>query len=478
MSSLPGSFPLRDSFIQSNPAPDVGINVGTELPNAKNSSDLVERILLFPTYARLEHDPATVPTCPATPVPQVSGESGNPSRTVWLVNVKGWVYATRAESRRRKLILSLSRRFLAPSTVDAASRSLHDERAGMFLANSLKNVDIRVCAIGLAPSALVLKRNGIDRAVDIGEVIDHEEALEEDEIKALDCASLGTTETGITLTTDTSGFFSGTIELPSKIVDAWRQEKDESVADHDQIRIAAFKVGCHSLHAVGSVELISPTGISIISDVDDTIKESSVHEGRMAAINKALFSEAKDVAGMADAYNYLRSKKVSVHYVSAGPYQLYPMLSAFFKTSRFPPGSLNLRNVWERENMSSSTYKHNVISRILRDFGSRQFILIGDSGESDIEIYARVYEAAPQQILKIFIRDVNSHKHPAFTKSRTFPMAYREETALAATAAAINPLVARARAAFHTLHDSSWSLFKLPEAIITDTIVQHAIAKA
>lgn len=122
--------------------------------------------------------------------------------------------------------------------------------------------------VGLAPSQRVLARRGVKDSKPIGEIIDNEEELEEDEVARFDdqqWKDLETSDHGITVTTDASGFFSGTIHLPAKIVDKWRQEKPVTLADHDYVRVVAFKVGQHSLHSLGSVELISPTGLSVIS---------------------------------------------------------------------------------------------------------------------------------------------------------------------------------------------------------------------
>ncbi|KAI9473773.1 MAG: hypothetical protein EXX96DRAFT_487278 [Benjaminiella poitrasii] len=55
-------------------------------------------------------------------------------------------------------------------------------------------------------------------------------------------------------------------------------------------------------------------------------------------------------------------------------------------------------------------HKLEMISTILQDFPQRKFILIGDSGEIDPEIYEQIYNEYPDQIIKIFIHDVSSHR--------------------------------------------------------------------
>ena len=42
-------------------------------------------------------------------------------------------------------------------------------------------------------------------------------------------------------------------------------------------------------------------------------------------------------------YFYQYNRGASFHYVSNSPWQLFPMLTAFFHTKKFPPGSAHLK---------------------------------------------------------------------------------------------------------------------------------------
>ncbi|KAI8145503.1 hypothetical protein BJV82DRAFT_511587 [Fennellomyces sp. T-0311] len=55
-------------------------------------------------------------------------------------------------------------------------------------------------------------------------------------------------------------------------------------------------------------------------------------------------------------------------------------------------------------------HKLDTIPQILQDFPNRKFILVGDSGERDPEIYQHLYKQYPNQIIKIFIHDVTSER--------------------------------------------------------------------
>ncbi|KAI7904662.1 uncharacterized protein BX663DRAFT_431187 [Cokeromyces recurvatus] len=61
-------------------------------------------------------------------------------------------------------------------------------------------------------------------------------------------------------------------------------------------------------------------------------------------------------------------------------------------------------------NNKPGKHKLEMISTILQDFPYRKFILVGDSGEMDPEIYQQIYNEHPDQIIKIFIHDVSSHR--------------------------------------------------------------------
>jgi phosphatidate phosphatase APP1 len=58
------------------------------------------------------------------------------------------------------------------------------------------------------------------------------------------------------------------------------------------------------------------------------------------------------------------------------------------------------------------TLEHKVteISRLMKDFPSRKFLLLGDSGEMDPEVYRKIQETFPEQVQEVLIRDVVNAK--------------------------------------------------------------------
>ena len=76
----------------------------------------------------------------------------------------------------------------------------------------------------------------------------------------------------------------------------------------------------------------------------------------------------------------------------------------------------SLLNLFE----SPGTYKIAAIEPLLKRFPQRQFVLVGDSGERDPEIYATLARRYPQQISRILIRDVTDEPADSSRYRATF----------------------------------------------------------
>ncbi|CAO3588044.1 unnamed protein product [Absidia cylindrospora] len=163
---------------------------------------------------------------------------------------------------------------------------------------------------------------------------------------------------------------------------------------------------------IGTVDVIEAEGVSVISDIDDTIKVTDILDGRDMILQNTFFRKAKEITGMSNVYQSWSAEGVKFHYVSNSPWQVYPALQEFLKDNNFPKGSIHLRMVSTQSLILGKPGKHkwDTITTILEDFPKRKFILIGDSGEIDPEIFARIYQRYPDQVVKIFIHDVTSKR--------------------------------------------------------------------
>ena len=215
--------------------------------------------------------------------------------------------------------------------------------------------------------------------------------------------------------TDLNGVVEGYISLP--------KERGEEL-----LRAQESKSGWLKLRAVsdehtgtGYIQLIPSEGLSVISDIDDTVKISGLPVGRSFVIRKTFFEEFEAAPLMAKRYQ--RWEDAVFHYVSGAPWQLYRPLSEFLLSSEqgFPKGTFHMKfvpknlisiNTWS--SLSGLATNENIthdqkivqISAIFNDFPKREFILVGDSGERDPEVYREISNRYPDQIKEIIIRDV------------------------------------------------------------------------
>lgn len=182
-----------------------------------------------------------------------------------------------------------------------------------------------------------------------------------------------------------------------------------------QARLLPFRAATR-LHDVrnfnGVAYLVPAQGVSIVTDIDDTIRITEVRS-RKAMLRNTFLRPFRPVPGMADLYaGWLRRYGVAFHYVSAMPYQLHADLAEFQRIHGFPAGSFHFKPVRLKDRTVFSLldpgdeFKRARIEPLLRRFPRRTFICVGDSGEKDPEAYGQLARDFPGRIRRIFIRDV------------------------------------------------------------------------
>ena len=158
------------------------------------------------------------------------------------------------------------------------------------------------------------------------------------------------------------------------------------------------------------IQFIPENGLTVISDIDDTIKISNVLD-KKALIKNTFVKPYQITDGFPEYYKKLESQGAYFHYVSASPWQLYPSLKSFMQEN-YPKGTFSLRNFRIKDSsiikflQPSTDYKTKQITNIIQRYPKHQFILIGDSGEHDPEVYANIYKTFPDNIKSIQIREV------------------------------------------------------------------------
>jgi len=202
------------------------------------------------------------------------------------------------------------------------------------------------------------------------------------------------------------------------------------------------------------IHFLEDKGLSVISDIDDTIRVSNV--GDRAALLRGTFVEPfRAVPGMADVYRrWAASSSAQFHYVSATPWQLYVPLAEFIEANSFPRGTFHLKDFRWRDRTFFSLlaapdrYKLETIEPLLKRLPHRRFVLVGDSGQQDPEAFGELARRYPRQVRRIFIRNLMDS----------------EQTL-------------RYRAAFGGVNSELWSIFRdpatLPRALLANASPLH-----
>jgi phosphatidate phosphatase APP1 len=178
-------------------------------------------------------------------------------------------------------------------------------------------------------------------------------------------------------------------------------------------------------NATGQAYLVDPTGLSIISDIDDTLKHSYVSCKRTLLANTFL-RPFETIPGMAPLFRDWWSQGATFHYVSSSPWQLYGHLAEHLADEGFPTGSFHLRSFRLRDHllrrilMLRRSGKLGVIRSLFQMFPGRRFLLVGDSGEHDPEIYGALARRYPRQVTGILIRQLDGQRNLRRRYARAF----------------------------------------------------------
>ncbi len=206
-----------------------------------------------------------------------------------------------------------------------------------------------------------------------------------------------------------NGHFSGVIRLRAEDLEGLRES---GRLEHDQLILDV----CHpdeDSHCQGTIHLIPPEGVSIVSDIDDTLKHTDV-ASRHTLLANTFLHEFQPIPGMAEQFQRWAEGGAAFHYVSSSPWQLYRHLASHLTDEGFPDGTYHLRAFRLRDHLLRRLLllrrsgKGAVIKSILRAFPQRQFVLVGDSGEADPEIYATLARRFPRQVSRILIRQLDT----------------------------------------------------------------------
>jgi phosphatidate phosphatase APP1 len=195
-----------------------------------------------------------------------------------------------------------------------------------------------------------------------------------------------------------------------------------------KVEIAAENAGDFGqefAHAQADV-LIPPdrAKFGVISDIDDTVvvthAPNFLKMARMVFLNNA--RTRLPFPGVAAFYQALHrgrsgDERNPLFFVSSSAWNLYDLLVDFMALNEIPPAPLLLTDYGANESgflfSGHSTHKLEQIGRILQTYPRLPFILVGDSGQRDPEIYQQVVNDYPGRVLAVYIRDVSQGRRTA-----------------------------------------------------------------
>lgn len=156
----------------------------------------------------------------------------------------------------------------------------------------------------------------------------------------------------------------------------------------------------------------------IVSDLDDTVLQSDVVNLLKLARNTFLHNSHTRLpfAGVAEFYTALQRGTHNgfnpIFYVSNSPWNIYDVLVQFFEVRGIPLGPLFLSDLGlsPKRLIRHDPARHELlaIEHLLHIYPEIPFLLIGDSGEHDPEIYLKAIQNHPGRIKSVYIRDVTS----------------------------------------------------------------------
>jgi len=204
------------------------------------------------------------------------------------------------------------------------------------------------------------------------------------------------------------------------------------------LTVPGLTAGWHRVHATvdesdtmdevrgrGRVVVPDPQApFAVISDIDDTVLRSRVTEG-LTAMLRTMVGDANSrdaVPGMASFYRGLNRGPAaaesgvaalpSFFYVSTGSWAMYPLLTKFLQGRGFPRGPLFLTDWGPTDRYivrSGAEHKRNAIGRLLNGYPDTRFVLVGDSGQGDPEVYLEFAGSHPHQVAAVLVVDVGPH---------------------------------------------------------------------
>lgn len=166
------------------------------------------------------------------------------------------------------------------------------------------------------------------------------------------------------------------------------------------------------------VHLLDDDGVSVLSDIDDTIKITAVHDKR-ELIRNTFVRPFRPTPGVVQLFNRWATQGAAFHYVSNCPLPLLSAVDGFITDAGYPRGSVTLKEFrWKDGTFldlldAPEDHKQRAIEAHIDRFERRRFVLVGDTGERDPEIYAALRRKYGERVVAIVLRDAGASSSEA-----------------------------------------------------------------
>jgi len=155
--------------------------------------------------------------------------------------------------------------------------------------------------------------------------------------------------------------------------------------------------------------------LGVLSDIDDTVMVTALPRPFLAAWNTFVLDEQarRPVPGMAVLLERITQEHPSspVVYLSTGAWNVAPTLDRFMGRHLYPRGTLLLTD-WgptsDRLFRSGREHKRDNLERLAREFPDIRWVLIGDDGQHDEELYREFTTAHPDNVAAVAIRQLST----------------------------------------------------------------------
>jgi len=198
-------------------------------------------------------------------------------------------------------------------------------------------------------------------------------------------------------------------------------------------REAVFTLG--GVSAVAPVLAVPPGArTALVSDIDDTVMVTALPRPLLAAWNSLVLHEhaRRPVPGMAALYRrwLAANPGAPTFYLSTGAWNVAPALRRFLERHGYPAGPLLLTD-WGATNTgwfrSGREHKMRSLRRLLAEFPGISWVLVGDDGQHDPQIYADIAAEHPGRVRVVAIRQLTpaeqvlAHGTPVPTRDDEVP---------------------------------------------------------